>query len=90
MPGQHPNAVKEERSHRAIAIGDAMNLAYRQNMIGSVQPVLFEETSGGLYTGHAPNYIKVYAEGTELHNLVKLVRITEVFRDGVRGEIQEA
>ena len=87
MPGQHPNAVKEERSHRAIAIGEAMNLAYRKSMVGTVQPVLFEEVSDGFYTGHAPNYIKVYAEGTGLHNLVRNVRITEVFRDGVRGEI---
>ena len=89
MPGQHPNAVKEERSHRAIAIGDAMNLAYRENMIGSVHAVLFEETSDGFYTGHAPNYIKVYADGTDLHNQVRNVRITGVFRDGVMGEILE-
>ena len=89
MPGQHPNAVKEERSHRAIAIGDAMNLTYRQNMAGTVQPVLFEETNDGFYTGHAPNYVKVYAEGTDLHNLVRNVRITGVFRDGVMGEILE-
>ena len=90
MSGQHPNAVKEERSHRAIAIGNAMNLAYRQSMVGTVQPVLFEEVSDGLYTGHAPNYVKVYAEGTDLHNLVKNVRITGIFREGVKGEIQEA
>ena len=89
MPGQHPNAVKEERSHRAIEIGNAMNLAYRQSMVDTVQPVLFEEISDGLYTGHAPNYIRVYAEGTDLHNLIRLVRITEVFRDGVTGIIEE-
>ena len=89
MPGQHPNAVKEARSHRAIAIGQQMNEQYRKAMIGTVQPVLFEEPSEGFYSGHAPNYIKVYAEGTDLHNLVKQVTITEVFRDGVRGVIQE-
>ena len=89
MPGQHSNAVKEERSHRAISIGQEMNLRYRQAMVGTIQPVLFEEPSEGFYTGHAPNYIKVYAEGAELHNLVRNVKITGVFRDGVMGIIEE-
>jgi threonylcarbamoyladenosine tRNA methylthiotransferase MtaB len=88
MPGQHPNAVKEERSRRAIAVADEMSLRYRQNLIGSVQPVLFEEESGEYYTGHAPNYVKVYARGRQLHNEIRSVRITEVYQDGVLGQIE--
>ena len=87
MLGQHNNATKEDRSRRAIAVGDAMNLRYRENLIGSVQQVLFEEADGEFYTGHAPNYIKVYAQGEGLHNQIKNVTVTEVFRDGVRGII---
>ena len=87
MPGQHPNAVKEDRSRRAIAVAEEMSLAYRQAMIGSVQQVLFEEPEDGLFTGHAPNYVKVYASGENLHNQIKQVRITGVFRDGVSGDI---
>ena len=87
MPGQHPNAVKEARSRRAIAIAEQMSLEYRRSMIGSVQQVLFEEESGPHYTGHAPNYVKVYAPGQDLHNEVRSVRITEVCKDGVLGEI---
>ena len=87
MPGQHSNAVKEDRSRRAIAVAEEMNKNYRASLIGSVHPVLFEELSEGLYTGHAPNYIKVYAEGEDLHNRVLNVKITEVFRDGVKGKI---
>ena len=90
MPGQHPNAVKSERSRRAIAIAEEMTARYRASLVGTVQQVLFEEPSEGYFTGHAPNYVKVYAEGQDLHNEVRMVRITEVFRDGVLGQILES
>ena len=90
MPGQHPNAVKSERSRRAIAIAEEMTARYRASLVGTVQQVLFEEPSEGYFTGHAPNYVKIYAEGHDLHNEVRNVRITEVFRDGVLGEILES
>ena len=90
MPGQHPNAVKEDRSRRAIAIADKMTDAYLSSLIGSVQEVLFEEPSDGYFTGHAPNYVRVYAEGTQLHNQLRQVRITGIFQDGVIGEIVES
>jgi len=88
MPGQHSNAVKEDRSRRAIAVAEEMSRSYRQTMVGSVQQVLFEEESGEYYTGHAPNYVKVYAPGENLHNEVRPVRVTQVYRDGVLGEIE--
>ena len=89
MPGQHPNAVKEERSHRAIAVASEMNERYRESMVGTVHQVLFEEVSDGYFTGHAPNSIRVYARGDNLHNRVLPVTITGLFRDGVEGVIQE-
>ena len=88
MPGQHNNDVKESRSRGAIAVAEEMSLRYRQNLIGTTQAVLFEEKSGNYFTGHAPNYIKVYAEGENLHNQVKNVRITAVYQDGVVGTIE--
>ena len=87
MPGQHSNMVKEQRSRRAIAVAEELSAAYRKNLVGTVQQVLFEEPDGAFYTGHAPNYVKVYTQGTDLHNQVLPVRITEMFRDGVRGEL---
>ena len=88
MPGQHDNATKEDRSRRAIAVAEEMSVAYRQAMVGTAQQVLFEEENDGFFTGHAPNYVKVYARGEELHNLVKTVEITEIFHDGVLGVIK--
>ena len=87
MPNQHPNAVKEDRSRRAITVAEEMSEAYRKNLIGSVQPVLFEEADGSYDTGHAPNYMKVYVPGEGLHNEVRNVRITQVFRDGLLGKL---
>ena len=85
FPGQLSNAVKEQRSREAIAVAEEMSRAYRQGLIGTSQSVLFEDKEGDYFTGHAPNYVKVYAEGENLHNEIRNVRITEVFKDGVFG-----
>ena len=89
MEGQHDNATKEVRSREAIAVAEEMNLAYRKNMIGQTVAVLFEEPAQGLFTGHAPNYIKVYVPGEGLHNQLRSVTVTEIFQDGVRGRLLE-
>lgn len=87
MPGQHPNAVKEQRSRDAIAVAEKMSEAYRNRLIGSTLQVLFEEPEGEYFTGHAPNYVKVYVYGEELHNQLRQVKITGIYRDGVLGTI---
>ena len=87
MPGQHNNATKEARSHAAIAVAEEMSRAFREKLIGTRHPVLFEEPDGEFFTGHAPNYIKVYAPGENLHNEIRTVRLTEVYQDGMIGQI---
>ena len=88
MPGQHNNAVKEARSRAAIAVAEEMSRAYRQNLVGTQLEVLFEESDGEYFTGHAPNYTKVYAKGENLHNEIRTVTVTGLYKDGVIGEIQ--
>jgi len=88
MPGQHNNATKEARSRAAIAVAEEMSRSYRENLIGTKQQVLFEEKDGDFFTGHAPNYVKVYAVGENLHNEIRNVLITEIYKDGVRGILQ--
>ena len=86
MPGQHNNATKESRSREAIAVAEEMSLAYRRDLMGTSHEVLFEETVDGFCVGHAPNYVKFYVETSEdLHNQVRTVTVTEVFKDGVKG-----
>ena len=87
MPGQLGNAVKERRSREAIAVAAEMSRAFRENLIGTTQPVLFEDREGDFFTGHAPNYVKVYAPGQDLHNQIREVKITEIYQDGVLGTI---
>lgn len=88
MPGQHDNATKEARSRAAIAVAEEMSNAYRENLVGKPLEVLFEEKEGQFYTGHAPNYVKVYTKGENLHNELRTVMVTEVYKDGVIGKIQ--
>jgi threonylcarbamoyladenosine tRNA methylthiotransferase MtaB len=85
MPGQLGNATKEARSRAAIAVAEEMSRAYREKLIGTKLEVLFEETDGEYFTGHAMNYVKVYAEGENLHNEIREVTVTEVYKDGIRG-----
>ena len=85
MPRQHSNAVKEDRSRRAIAVAEEMRIAYHRNLIGQIVPVLFEEEEKGYFTGHAPNYVKVYVKAANLHNQVLPVTVTDIYADGVLG-----
>ena len=87
MPGQHNNATKETRSRAAIALAEEMSRDYRKSFVGRTLEVLFEEREGEFYTGHAPNYIKVYARGEDLHNEIRTVTVLEVYRDGVLAEL---
>ena len=88
MPGQHDNATKEARSRAAIAVAAQMSESYRRSLIGTQQAVLFEEEEGGFFTGHAPNYVKIYARGENLHNQVRNVIVTDLHADGVLGVIE--
>jgi len=87
MPGQHSNATKEERSRAAIAVAEKMRQEYEAAMVGTTQEVLFEEQDGEFYTGHTPNYLKVYVRGNDLHNRILPVKLMGRFRDGIMGEL---
>ena len=88
MPGQHNNDTKEARSRAAIAVAEEMSRTYRKNLIGTTHAVLFEEKDGDFFTGHAPNYVKVYAKGENLHNEIRNVELTGLHKDGMMGVIR--
>ena len=69
-------------------MAEEMSRAYREKLIGTQHAVLFEETDGEFFTGHAPNYIKVYARGENLHNQVRTVELTGLYKDGMLGVIR--
>ena len=86
MPGQHSNAVKEQRSQAAIAVGEEMRRAYHQALVGRDAQVLFEQPEGAYFTGYTDTYVKVYIKGADLHNRLLTVKITDLYRDGVLAE----
>ncbi len=88
MPGQHNNDTKEARSRQAIAVAEQMRQKYQNKMLGTVVQVLFEEPEDGFFTGHTPNYVKVYVKQENLHNQILPVKITGQFRDGLLAETE--
>ena len=85
---QVPKAVKEERAARAAAVAEEMHRAYLNGCVGRTYPVLFEQPKNGKFFGHAPNYMEVLAEGEQLHNVLKNVRIVGVAGDALLGEME--
>ena len=66
-------------------MAEELSAAFRQALVGKNLEVLFEEESDGFFTGHAMNYVKVWTEGTDLHNQVKTVKITGLHKEGLVG-----
>lgn len=87
MPGQLPNAVKEKRSRRAIAVAQDMSRCYHQELLGTTQAVLVEGMEGDHSVGHAINYVKIYIPGAYPRNEIQTVAVKSLYGDGVTGEV---
>ena len=75
---QIPGPVKDERAARGAAVATEMHAQYLRDCIGKTCPVLLEQPDGeGRFIGHAPNYMEVSVPGENLHNVIKLVEITD-------------
>ena len=86
MPDQVPNAVKEERAHRAAQIAAGMEQFYLEQFVGQTLPVLFEQERDGLWHGYTTRYSEVTAAHADnLHNQLRDVHITAVERNCLRG-----
>ena len=85
---QVPKAVKEDRARRAADLAADMHRMYLEGCVGRTYPVLFEQPRDGKFSGHAPNYMEVLAEGTDLHNQVKNVRITGTDGQVLFGQLE--
>ena len=86
MP-QIAKAVKDERAGRAKAVADTMRAEYLSGCVGREYDVLFEQSRGGVFHGHAPNYAEVYAPGEGLHNECRRTRIVSSDGAALYGEI---
>lgn len=90
MPGQIPQAEKEQRASRASAVEKALRENYQKGFVGKTLPVLFEQKDAyGRWTGHTANYILVAAESErDLHNQILDIAITEWEPYGLLGNVK--
>ena len=89
LPGQQPNAVKEDRAHRAAVVAIEMEHRYLDQWVGQTVPVLFEEERDGRWVGHTPQYLAVAAVGdAPLHNCLRQVRIQARQGEMLVGEVE--
>lgn len=89
MPGQCANQVKEERSHRMIAVSRDSQQAFFQAQLGRTEEVLFErEKEQNVYEGYTRNYTPVLAVSPkDIRGELLPVTISGISGEACTGEI---
>jgi len=86
MPEQVSEGVKKERVQKMLAIAKENACDFRQRFLGRTMPVLWEQKSGGAWSGYTDNYIRVYMKSHEdLTNQLMPIKLESVWKDGVWG-----
>ncbi len=84
MPGQVTATVKKERAAQMLLLSKESAAAFREGFIGKTIDVLFEQQSGGVWSGLTGNYIKAYVKSNEnLTNRIVPVKLVKLYRDGL-------
>ncbi len=63
MSDQVPQNIKHERAAKLIELGNKLESDYAKELIGTVQPVLFEVCAENAAEGYTPQYVRVRAGG---------------------------
>jgi threonylcarbamoyladenosine tRNA methylthiotransferase MtaB len=86
MPGQVAEEVKRERVRKLLVLAGESARSFQQRFLGRTMPVLWEQQSGGVWSGYTANYIRVYAKSSEdLTNKLIPVKLESIYKDGVWG-----
>ncbi len=91
MKNQIPDAVKKARSERFLALSAAHGRAFREQFLGRVVEVLWEEPRSSGWEGLTDNYLRVELDPActkdvgDLRNTLSLVRLTALTEDGLLG-----
>ena len=76
----------KERMGRMLAVAKQGEEQFWAAQLGSLEPVLFEASKGGIWQGLTDNYVRVYAESEDsLFNRLLPARLTALTEGGVRG-----
>jgi threonylcarbamoyladenosine tRNA methylthiotransferase MtaB len=85
-----PAAIKKQRSREMLALAEESALAFHKRFRDKTMDVLWEQRSGGVWSGLTGNYIKVYAASRDnLANYLAPVKLLAPYRDGVWGEMEK-
>jgi threonylcarbamoyladenosine tRNA methylthiotransferase MtaB len=88
LPGQISPQIKKERSQIMLKLAAESIQEFNSRFIGGTLEVLFEQPSGGFYTGLSGNYIKIYVRSKgDITNQVLPVKTINLYRDGLLGEV---
>jgi threonylcarbamoyladenosine tRNA methylthiotransferase MtaB len=93
MPNQVPHSLRKERNAQMRAALAESALAYRQQFLGRVLPVLWEsaaalEPQGWRMSGLSDNYLRVIAHAPQhLWNRITAVHLTALTPDGLQGVV---
>ena len=86
MPEQIADSVKKRRTQKMLALAEESAMDFRRRFLGRTMTVLWEQKSGGLWSGYTDNYIRVYTKsGEDLTNKLEEVKLESVYKDGVWG-----
>ena len=86
MPDQVSERVKKERTRKMLALAEESAHSFRQRFLGRTMTVLWEQKSGGVWSGYTGNYIRVYNKSNEdLANQLIQVKPESIYKDGVKG-----
>lgn len=82
-----PYKVKKQRSRQMLELAEESAHDFHQQYLGETLEVLFEQKTGGIWSGLTGNYIKVYVKNTgDLTNQLIPVKLEKVYKDGVWGK----
>ena len=88
MEGQVSSGVKRKRLQKMLALSEESAVNFRKKFLGRTMPVLWEQKSGGTWSGLTANYIRVYTKSSDdLTNKITEVKLERLYRDGVWGEV---
>ena len=87
MSNQVDENIKKQRVHLMQQIEKRSSLNFQTQFLGKSMDVLFEQTHENYTEGLTSNYIKVYVPGKIPSGEIYSVKLKEIFKDGILGEI---
>ena len=87
MPGQIEKSIRRKRAQAATEEATQMANKFKHAQIGKTVEVLFEQEKNGYSIGHSKNYLKIAVKNRAKRNSLHNVRLSNIKKDLMMGEI---